>query len=122
MIAAADFVSMLFLARELTHREHLKTTSYAKHVALGDFYESVVEMADEFAEVYQGQYGIIKDIPLGENEFSGEIDDILESQLEWIEKLREKNFTKPIDRPLQNLIDTICALYLRTIYKLRNLK
>ena len=31
---AADFVGILFLARDVTHSVHLNTRSYSKHVAV----------------------------------------------------------------------------------------
>ena len=42
-------VATMFLAREYAHRAHLRVTgpgSYAKHVALGEFYEEIIENAD----------------------------------------------------------------------------
>ena len=60
----ADFVGMLFLARDVTHSVHLNTRSYAKHKALGGFYDKVVDLADDFAEAYQGRHGLIGPITL----------------------------------------------------------
>ena len=56
---AAEFVGMLFLARDVTHSVHLNTRSYAKHVALNVFYDEVIDKADAFAEAYQGRHGLI---------------------------------------------------------------
>ena len=61
---AAEFVGLLFLARDVTHSVHLNTRSYAKHVALNIFYERIVGVADDFAEAYQGRYGLIGPISL----------------------------------------------------------
>jgi len=47
---AADFVGLLFLARDVTHSVHLNTRSYAKHKALQKFYEGIVGLADTFAK------------------------------------------------------------------------
>ncbi len=52
-------IALLFFARDVTHREHLKTTSYAQHVALNEFYEAIVGNADSIAEAYQGRNGIM---------------------------------------------------------------
>lgn len=122
MTKAADLIAILFLARELTHREHLKVQgkgSYAKHVALNEFYEGVVDFADKFAEVYQGKFGIIKDIPLAENEFAGDIIEVLRSQVEWIDRVRDEITDY---RPLQNIIDEICGFYYSKLYKLEHLE
>ena len=56
---AADFVGLLFLARDVTHSVHLNTRSYSKHVALNTFYDEIIELADGFAEAYQGRHGLI---------------------------------------------------------------
>jgi len=61
---AADFVGMLFLARDVAHSVHLNTRSYAKHKALQKFYENVIDVADDFAEAYQGRHGLIGPISL----------------------------------------------------------
>ena len=63
---AANLIALLFLARDLTHRAHLKTNSYAQHVALNEFYDAIVGFADTFAETYQGMKGIIANIPLAD--------------------------------------------------------
>ncbi len=42
-------IATLLLARDITHREHLKTRSYAQHMALGDFYTGIVDLADSLA-------------------------------------------------------------------------
>ena len=51
-MTCADFVGTLFLARDVAHSVHLNTRSYAKHVALNEFYDSIVDLADKFAEAY----------------------------------------------------------------------
>lgn len=120
----AQYIAVLFLARDIAHREHLRVTgtgSYAKHQALGTFYESVIGLADSLAEAYQGRHGIIKDIPLLENEFQGDIVTSIKNQLKWLEANRYKAVTKE-ETSLQNIIDEIVSLYLSTIYKLQNLE
>lgn len=56
-MSCADLIGHLFLARDVTHSVHLNTRSYAKHKALGGFYENVIELADDLAEAYQGRQG-----------------------------------------------------------------
>ena len=122
--AAGQFVAVLFLARDLAHREHLKVSgpgSFARHSALGNFYSAVVDFADKFTESYQGRTRRILDIPLLDNEFPGDIESSMVAQLEWLEGNRYKALPKE-DTPLQNLIDEIVLLYLSTIYKLEFLQ
>ena len=121
MNKAADLIAIMFLARELAHREHLKVSgpgSLAKHEAFNEFYDGIVELADKFAETYQGKYGIIEDIPLAENEFSGGCVEVLEAQVNWIDENRDSICDY---RPLQNIIDEICGFYWAKLYKLKNL-
>lgn len=113
-----DFIGMLFLARDVTHSVHLNTRSYAKHKALNGFYDEIIELADGFAEAYQGRYGLIGPISLMSAKKTGNIIEFLENQLEEIEAGRY-DVCKKEDTPLQNLIDGIIELYLSTLYKLR---
>lgn len=114
----ADFVGMLFLARDVTHSAHLNTRSYAKHVALNAFYDGVIELADKFAEAYQGKYGLIGPISLMSAKKTSNVVQFLEGQLEDLEKMRYKVVDKECT-PLQNIIDEIFGLYYTTLYKLK---
>jgi hypothetical protein len=116
-----QLIAMLFLGREIAHREHLRTKSFSQHMALSTFYNEVIEIADSIAEAYQGRNGIIDKIPLLDNDMTGSIDVVLEQQLEAIEKLRYTAVERT-ETAIQNLIDEAVALYLSTLYKLRNLK
>lgn len=114
----ADFIGALFLARDVAHSVHLNTRSFAKHKALGSFYDKVVDLADSFAETYQGRHGLIGPISLMSAKKTSNILDFLEDQLSEIEKGRFEIVSED-DTALQNIIDEIVALYLTTIYKLK---
>jgi|TARA_R110000868_G_scaffold34188_3_gene123600 hypothetical protein len=115
---ACDFVGLLFLARDVTHSVHLNTRSYSKHKALQKFYENIIELADGFAEAYQGRHGLMGPISLQSAKKTTNVIDFLESQLAEIEENRYSICDKT-DSPIQNLIDGIIELYLSTLYKLR---
>jgi hypothetical protein len=115
---AADFVGILFLARDVTHSVHLNTRSYAKHKALQKFYESIIDHADDFAEAYQGRHGLIGPISLMSAKKTSNIIEFLESQLAEIEGARYDVVDKA-DTSLQQIIDNIVQLYLSSLYKLR---
>ena len=115
---AADFVGMLFLARDVAHSVHLNTRSFSKHMALNTFYDEVIELADGFAEAYQGRHGLIGPISLMSAKKTENVIEFLKDQLADIEKGRYDVCDKD-DTPLQNLIDGIIELYLSTLYKLR---
>lgn len=117
-----QFIGMLFLARDVAHLEHLRVSgpgSFAAHMALGEFYESIIGLADKLTEAYQGRHGIIE-IELLEAQ-QGPIIEELQRQLDWIEDNRYKAVKKE-DTALQNMIDEIVGQYLSTLYKLNNLQ
>jgi DNA-binding ferritin-like protein len=114
----ADFVGMFFLARDVTHSVHLNTRSYSKHKALQKFYENIIDLADNFAEAYQGRHGMIGAITLQSSKKTANVTEFLEDQLEDIEKYRYDICDKT-DSALQNLIDEIITLYLSTLYRLK---
>ena len=113
-----DFVGMLFLARDVVHSVHLNTRSYAKHKALQKFYENIIDVADDFAETYQGRYGLIGPISLMSAKKTSNVIEFLEGQLAEIEGARYDVCNKT-DTSMQQLIDNIIQLYLSTLYKLR---
>ena len=110
-------IGILFMSRTYSHIAHLKTGSYAKHKALNEFYDSVVDMADSLAEASQGLYGKLE-IPY--LNMIGKIDDPIggiTSQLKAIEKLIGN-----IDEEyLKSILQEIQALYRKTLYLLINL-
>lgn len=113
-----DFVGMLFLARDVTHSVHLNTRSFAKHSALGTFYDEIVDFADKFAETYQGKYGLIGPISLMSAKKTSNVVEFLQDQVDEIEQIRYKVVDKDCTA-LQNIIDEIVGLYLSTLYKLK---
>lgn len=117
-MSCEKFMGELFLARDVAHSVHLNTKSYAKHKALNKFYIGIVDLADDFAEAYQGRKGLIGPISLMSARKNGNIIEFLQDSLAEIEKTRYEVVDKT-DSPLQNIIDEIVTLYLSTIYKLR---
>ena len=115
---AAEFVGQLFLARDVAHSVHLNTRSFSKHMALNTFYDSIIDHADAFAEAYQGRHGLIGPITLHSAKKTGNIIEFLESQLADLEAARYDVVPKT-DSSLQQLIDNIIEIYLKTLYKLK---
>ena len=115
---AADFLGLLFLARDVAHSVHLNTRSFSKHKALNIFYERIVGAADDFAETYQGRHGLIGPITLHSAKKTSNIIEFLEDSLKQIEEGRYEICDKT-DTALQQLIDNIVEIYLRTLYKLK---
>lgn len=115
--AIAKMISIMFMSRTFAHMAHLKTSSYAAHKALNEFYDDIVDMSDDLGEAMQGKYGKL-DIPF--MELKGSIDspvDGLESHLMMIDNLCKKCEEDWID----NIVQEIQAMYRSTIYKLKEL-
>lgn len=118
MSKTGQFVALVLLGRDLAHRAHWKTSSYAQHMALQGFYEAVLEPLDAFVEQYQGRFGELLDVPLADNEFEGDILDVLDQQMAWIEDHREAICPRA-ETALHNVLDEVVSLYQSTVYKLR---
>jgi hypothetical protein len=97
---------------------HLNTRSYSRHVALNIFYDRIIGAADDFAEAYQGRHGLMGPITLHSAKKTANIIEFLEDSLKEIEDCRYEVADKS-DSSLQQLIDNIIEIYLRTLYKLR---
>lgn len=111
------FIEKMFEARQVAHNSHLKTKSYSEHKALDGFYNGILELADNFIETYQGQYGLIGDIKLNV--------DGVENIVVYLENFCNiaKSARDDIkESHLQNIVDEILALTYKTIYKLKYLK
>lgn len=117
----ARLIAILFLSREIAHRDHLKTHSFSEHMALNTFYNEIIELADDLTEMYQGRHGIIESIPMLKSTPTDNPANDLQEQLDAVEKIRYTAVEKT-DTAIQNKIDEIVGLFLSTLYKLRNLK
>jgi len=114
-------ISLLFLARDVAHREHLRTRSFSAHMALNDFYHDIIKQTDGLVEAYQGSYELLKNLEIIGSKNVDNIEAFLKNQVTWIDSNRYKVCTKD-DTPIQNLIDEIMKIYFTALYKLRFLK
>lgn len=113
----AKMIGIMFMSRTYAHMAHLKTSSYAKHVALNGFYDSIVGLADALGEAGQGTWGKM-DIPY--ISLKGDVEDpigTLETHLTMLENLGKK-CKEPY---LENIFQEIQALYYKTLYLLKEL-
>lgn len=125
-----QLIALLFLARELAHRAHLKVHgpgAYAAHIALGGFYSAIGDHADSIAEAYQGQTGELLEIPMLEGQLpagfseGAEFVPIMREHLQWIADNRFSACHRE-QSAIHNLIDEAVSAYQSTIYKLNNLQ
>ncbi len=49
-----EILNKYFEMRDNSHIVHLQTNSYEQHKTLNKFYDSILDLGDEFAEQYQG--------------------------------------------------------------------
>ncbi len=117
-----ELISRVFFTRNAAHLAHWQATgpgSFAKHMALGEFYDDVIEALDDFVEAYQGAFGLVGNAsPLSAE--AGDIVALLSDDARWI-KANYASLTNDITA-LGNLLDTISDKYLKAIYKLKNLQ
>lgn len=114
----AMFAATLLHSATNTHFFHWSTDSYAKHIALAEYYDGIVEDTDRLVEVYMGCYSKITKFPSVYHQPSDPIK-YLQSLQKFVAEARQD---LPQETPIQNLIDGIAELIDTTVYKLVNLK
>ena len=109
-------IQRMFAARNASHLQHWKTKSYAQHQALGKYYDGVIDLLDSYVEAHQGGFGVIGEV-LGEVE---NVSKMIHDDIIWLTANRENiaNNTPA----LENIVDELTALHMKTLYKLENLK
>ena len=117
---AGQFVGVLLHSSTATHFLHLQTASFAAHEALGKYYAAIVDLADKWAEAYQGHYGII---PLSEYpdgfKVQRDASKYADSLLTFVKDIRKD---LPKDSDLQNIVDEIVGEIAALSYKLDRFK
>jgi DNA-binding ferritin-like protein len=124
MSGPSQFFSKLFESREMAHVYHLSVKgdmgSYAAHVALGAYYDAILEFIDDLIEIYQGQYGLVENFDIIDTSSTKtqEPIDYFEDLVMFVKSTRNTSLSAE-DTHLQNIIDEIIALIYKTLYKLK---
>lgn len=113
---ASMFFSKIFQSRDIAHKAHLKTDSFAAHKALNEYYDGILPLVDGLVESYQGKYGKIE-IPEWQTD-NKDIIPYFENLLKYVDDEKDKAFS---DSSFINQIDEIKALIQETLYKLKEL-
>jgi hypothetical protein len=117
-MSCPKFIVDSFAVRTAAHLLHLSSTSYAQHVALADFYTSLVGLIDRYAEAYMAMDGQIKSWPSpSKTEAVGPVS-LLENYLETVQAEQGEDESEA----LENILAEIEELTMGSIYKLRFLK
>lgn len=117
---ASELVGQCFAARTAMHVAHLQSTSFAEHVALGDFYDEIASIADGFIESYMGITGQMVSIPMFTPSSYASPTGFLCSLQEWLTQNRSEAAEGHTE--LENIIDEALGLVDRTCYKLKFLR
>ena len=115
--ALGKAIGILFLSRTMAHMSHLQTSSYAAHVALNEFYDGILDLADDLAEAAQGMYGKL-DVPFINT--NGNIKDPI-SMLQGHLRQLESTMVNCDEDWIMNIYQEIQKLYRSTLYKLTEL-
>ena len=111
----ALFLATLLHSGTNTHFFHWATKSYAKHKALGGFYERIISLTDDLAETYFGVYGQITEFPSTYH--------MPKEPLAYLQSLqrfvKESRSDLPQDPEICQLIDNIAQEIDTTIYLLK---
>jgi len=119
-----ELASLLLQSRTQAHSFHLGVKgigSHSAHLALGEYYDSIVGLIDGLVETYQGKEGLIQLSGIGVLDKNNDIKNIIkyfETLCTMVVKLRTN--PKLQDSWIQNDIDTVISLLYRTKYKLVN--
>jgi DNA-binding ferritin-like protein len=113
---AAEFLLVLLHSATNTHILHWQTKSYAEHVALGKYYEEIVDLIDQLAEAMMGKFDTTPEFPEMYIAPAATGKEQLEELKEYVEEARKD---LPQDSEIQNIIDEVAQLIDSTLYLLR---
>lgn len=119
-------ISTLMASRDQAHIFHWQTVgqnSFARHMALGAYYDAIPDMIDALVEAYQGKHGIIKGYVPAErfDEYSEDgVVKYFKALATYIDRVYNK--IPKEDTNIINQLDTFKDLIYTTIYKLENLQ
>lgn len=112
------FVAQSLAVRTAAHLLHLSSTSYAQHMALGDFYDALTDLVDKYAEVDMGLNDRIASFPSVTPPTGGPVPMLSAYLLAVRKEMREDHDSQA----LMNILAEIEELTAQTIYKLKFLK
>jgi DNA-binding ferritin-like protein len=119
-----DMIATLLHSRSQAHIFHWQTksqSSFAEHMALGTYYDEIVELIDGIVESYQGKHDLItgyKTVKMVDYKSTEQ----LISYFKDLDDNIEKNRKAVKESYIQNQIDGVQELIFSTLYKLRFLK
>lgn len=110
-------IQRAFKLRNTAHLAHWSAKgegSFARHEALGEFYEELITQIDKYVESYQGAFGVAVEEP------TEDATQAMRKDMLWITEHRAE-IARGVPA-LENILDELVGLHLRTLYKLENLR
>lgn len=111
-----ELVSRGFALRDAAHLAHWNTRSYSEHVALGSFYDDLIDKLDTVVEAYQGCFGLIgkvKPLDYSRDNILKQIADTANWLAEHREDIAQDN------QVIENQIDELGLFFAHAHYKLK---
>lgn len=105
---------------KLLHLNRTGEGSYAAHVALGELYDSVSDMADNIVETMQGWVGIIEFSIPAVKAPKTTTESILWFRAQLLEFKKMSDIKEMPD--ISNMLDELIGALSKTLYKLNNLR
>lgn len=116
-----ELIGRVFATRNATHLAHWAANgagSFARHAALGEFYDELIDKIDNIVEMYQGAFGLIGEVNIPDTPVKAVMEHIGD-EANWIEEHRKEIACDVC--AIENMLDELAGLYLKTFYKLKNL-
>lgn len=117
-MSCPEFVAHSFAVRTAAHVAHLMSRSYAEHVALGDFYDALLDLVDKYAEIHMGLNAAILKIPSATPPEMSPVALLTD----YLIAVRKEQKSDRESQALMNVLAEIEELTAQTLYKLRFLK
>lgn len=120
--AILELIRRVFAVRNAAHIAHWATDSYARHMALGSFYDDIIEAIDGIVEAYQGWFGLLQGVKanVSTSPDPDDIASVIADEAQWIAENRTA--ISGGNAAIENLVDGLTDTYMTTFYKLANLK
>ena len=117
MATVSEFISVLRNSSPQVHILHNQTKIYSEHVALGGYYDDVLDLIDRLTETYTGLYGEIdgyKSAPY--RDYVSKDDTVI--YFKTLYSYVQKNRSVFQESFLQNIIDELSELLTQTMFRL----
>jgi hypothetical protein len=117
MATCADFLSILRNSSPQVHIFHNQTKIYSEHVALGGYYDDVLDIIDRIAETYTALYGEIEgytSMPYRDYVSKDETINYFKALYQYV----QANRAIFKDSFIQNIVDELSELLAQTLFRL----